>query len=294
MKFRTEVTIEPTTLRLTPASRVLLLGSCFAEEVGARLADSLPAGQVVVNPCGVLYNPESIAQTLQLLLMGESSRRAEVGHSLFEAQDGRWHSWLYSTKFTGATREECRERCLDALGTGLDGVDVLVVTLGSDHCYRLRSDGRVVANCHKEPAACFDEVVMPRSTSLRRAIEALRSRYPALQVILTVSPYRYAKYGLHESQLIKARLLLQVDALCCDVEGVSYFPAYEIVLDELRDYRFYSPDMLHPSAQAADYIFERFSEWCFTPELVSFAAQRAKELKRERHRTIEIPPCSSR
>lgn len=293
MKFRTEVTIEPTALRLTPASHVLLLGSCFAEEVGTRLADSLPEGHVVVNPCGVLYNPESIAQTLRLLLMGESSRRAEVGHSLFEARDGRWHSWLYSTKFTGATRTECREVCLAALGKGLEGVDVLVITLGSDHCYRLRADGRVVANCHKEPATLFDEGVMPRSTALSSALGELRSRYPSLQVILTVSPYRYAKYGLHESQLIKSRLLLQVDTLCHDIEGITYFPAYEIVLDELRDYRFYAADMLHPSDQAADYIFERFSEWCFAPELVAFAAQRIKELKRERHRTIEAT-CSSR
>lgn len=286
MKFRTEVQLPPSALRLVPTSRVLLLGSCFAEEVGARLSDSLPEGNVVINPCGVLYNPESIAQTIDLLLMDEVVRRQKVDSSLFEAHDGRWHSWLFSTKFSAPSRLECLELCLASLQGGLRGFDLLVITLGTDRCYRLRQDGRVVANCHKEPAALFDEVSVPDSTSLHDALVAISCRYPAMRVLFTVSPYRYAKYGFHESQLSKARLLLMADGFCQAYPSADYFPAYEILLDELRDYRFYASDMLHPSEQAADYIFERFRDWCFSPELLAFAAVRQKELKQSRHRTI--------
>lgn len=288
MEFRTDVQLPASSLQLTPSSRVVLLGSCFAEEVGSRLSDSLPEGHVVVNPCGVLYNPESIAQTVRLLLMEEHERRSCLEESLFQARDGRWHSWLFSTKFTSESSQGCVNRCMESLATGFDGVDLLVITLGTDHCYRLRADGRVVANCHKEPAAMFEESVFGDSQSLHAALQWLLRQYPSMRILLTVSPYRYAKYGFHESQLSKARLLLLVDACCRYFTNVDYFPAYEILLDELRDYRFYAADMLHPSEQAADYIFERFSDWCFTSDLRSFAAERLKELKRMRHRVIEI------
>lgn len=286
MLFRTEVALEPSAVTLDTTSHVLLLGSCFAEEVGQRLNDSLPEGAVCVNPCGVLYNPESIAQALHLLLMSEAERRRTVENSLFLAHDGLWHSWLFSTKYAAAEREDCLVHCLDSLGEGLSQPNLLVLTLGTDHCYRLKADRRVVANCHKEPASLFDEDVMADFAALYEVLAALHARFPELQVLVTVSPYRYAKYGFHQSQLSKSRLLLLADALVRQFAWVTYFPAYEIVLDELRDYRFYASDMLHPSEQAADYIFERFSDWCFTPALKQYAIQRQKELKRQRHRKI--------
>lgn len=283
MKFRTEVTLPEAAFTLRPSSHVLLLGSCFAEEVGARLCDALPEGHVRVNPCGVLYNPSSIAQALRLLMADEAGRCAMLCDSLFEAPDGRWHSWLMSTKFTGCSRQEALDRCLDSLPEAMAGVDVLVLTLGTDRCYALRDDQRVVANCHKVPASRFDERTCPPG-ALTEALAEVHTRFPQLQVLLTVSPYRYAKYGFHESQLSKARLLLMVDELCRQAPTwISYFPAYELLLDELRDYRFYAQDMLHPSDQAADYIFERFADWCFSAEMRQFAGQRARELKQQRH-----------
>lgn len=286
MDFRTIVPLPAAPLRLEPSSHVMLLGSCFAEEVGTRLADSLPEGHVVVNPCGVLYNPESIAQTLRLLTMEEGQRRRQIADSLFVANDGRWHSWLFSTKFTASSQADCLELCAEALSQDLAHLDCLVLTLGTDQCYRLSEDGRVVANCHKQPAALFDEGPIVGSTALLDALAALLREYPQLQVLLTVSPYRYAKYGFHESQLCKARLLLQADGLCQALPHVTYFPAYEILLDELRDYRFYAADMLHPSPQAADYIFERFREWCFSSELQQSADERQKALRRLRHNSL--------
>ena len=291
MKFRTEIALDKCPFSLDTGSRVLLLGSCFAEGVGERLTDALPEGQVRVNPFGVLYNPESIGQALHVLMAEPKNRAYYVGRSLFVAQDGRWHSWLFGTKLTGASRSECQERCMAALsGIDLHEVDLLVVTLGTDHYYELLDDSdhawRAVTNCHKEPASKFAERISD-GIMLRQVLEEWRLFYPNLRMLLTVSPYRYAKYGMHGSQLAKARLLLLADQICQFHPKACYFPAYELLLDELRDYRFYAADMLHPSDQAVDYIYERFAEWCFTPQLHAYAAERQRELRQQRHRPIQ-------
>ena len=147
-----------------------------------------------------------------------------------------------------------------------EAVDVAILTLGTNHVYREKATGEIVDNCQKRPQALFQEEVLSVDVCrdyLLKAIQVLRSRNPHTRIIITVSPIRYAKYGYHGSQLSKSALLLAVDSLLRDSDivkagGVYYFPAYEIVNDELRDYRFYAPDMLHPSQQAVDYIWERF------------------------------------
>ena len=147
-----------------------------------------------------------------------------------------------------------------------EAVDVAILTLGTNHVYREKATGEIVDNCQKRPQALFQEEVLSVDVCrdyLLKAIQVLRNRNSHTKIIITVSPIRYAKYGYHGSQLSKAALLLAVDSLMRDGDigkagGVYYFPAYEIVNDELRDYRFYAPDMLHPSQQAVDYIWERF------------------------------------
>ena len=147
-----------------------------------------------------------------------------------------------------------------------EAVDVAIFTLGTNHVYREKATGEIVDNCQKRPQALFQEEVLSVDVCrdyLLKAIQVLRNRNPHTKIIITVSPIRYAKYGYHGSQLSKAALLLAVDSLMRDSDfgkagGVYYFPAYEIVNDELRDYRFYASDMLHPSQQAVDYIWERF------------------------------------
>ena len=147
-----------------------------------------------------------------------------------------------------------------------EAVDVAILTLGTNHVYREKATGEIVDNCQKRPQALFQEEVLSVDVCrdyLLKAIQVLRNRNSHTKIIITVSPIRYAKYGYHGSQLSKAALLLAVDSLMRDSDfgkagGVYYFPAYEIVNDELRDYRFYAPDMLHPSQQAVDYIWERF------------------------------------
>lgn len=319
MEFRTIVPLPAEAPTVAPDTHALVLGSCFAEHVGERLRIALGPEQCCVNPFGVLYNPISIARALQAVLampQGSNDDMPEwLDGAIFEGRDGLFHSWLHSTYYSARTREECRERCRKALVEArrvFDKADLLLVTFGTSRYYAL-DDGTVVANCHKELASRFtehDSTIDEIVATWRPLLERLHTLRPELQVVFTVSPYRYRKYGFHASQLAKARLLLAIeectplapraggtDTSSSEVRsvptvtippargarGVEYFPAYEIVLDELRDYRFYKPDMLHPSEQAVDYIWERFREWAFTPEMNALYQQRIKEHKAQNH-----------
>lgn len=204
--------------------------------VGSCFADSIGRRfqedmfRAVVNPYGVMYNPVSILHTV-------SRHTAEIK------------------------------------AASLPCPDVVVFTLGTNHVYRLKETGEIVDNCRKRPQRLFqeEELTIDQCTNaLAEAVEILRGINPAVKVIVTVSPIRYAKYGFHGSQLSKATLLLAADKLCREVKCCNYFPAYEIVNDELRDYRFYREDMLHPSEQTVSYIWERFSESYFSKETFVF------------------------
>ena len=287
MQLFTPVALPPAPFRLTPVSRVLTLGSCFAQHIGQHIAAALPDGHALVNPFGPLYAPQVIAHHLRLLL--DTAPLPDATY--FEGVEGMWHNRWFSTHVSSAEFATCRRLTTDALSAARDllrRADVLVLTLGTDRCYRL-PDGRLVANCHKQPAATFTEHaadVETLTSDLRHALDSLRALRPELQVVWTVSPYRYAKYGLHASQLAKARLLLAVDALCATDERSVYFPAYELLLDELRDYRYYARDLLHPSDTAVEFIAERFADWCFSPALCRFSTERARLMRAQNHRPL--------
>ena len=175
----------------------------------------------------------------------------------------------YGTMYNPASVLHTVERC-DAAPR------VAFLTLGTNHVYRLRETGEIVDNCEKRPAALFQEetlTVDACASYLRQAIAVLRQRNADVQVVLTVSPIRYRKYGYHESQLSKATLLLAINEVLGDACHLHYFPAYEIVLDELRDYRFYAADMLHPSEQAVAYVWERLVDAYFSAEAKAFLAE---------------------
>ena len=291
MEFRTIVDLPSERLQLLPASHVLLIGSCFTDHIGRHMAESLPEGHTEVNPNGVLYNPGSIFTALRLLL----HEHDDEGTMYFEGRDGLWRNWLYAGEFAANTQEACRELILQRRHQArevLHQADALFMTLSTDHCYFLSPDctrHSLVANCHKEPSRLFTEAPLPFSTMLEEGDELLRDlqeKYPQLKVVFTLSPYRYRKYGLHESQVSKARLLHAIDEWCASHANALYFPAYEIVMDELRDYRFYAADMLHPSDQAVDYVWERFQEWAFTPELRRYASEKAALLRDFAHRPL--------
>ena len=150
---------------------------------------------------------------------------------------------------------------------------IVFITLGTNHIYRLKATGEIVDNCQKRPQRLFSEEELSVDACvdfLEQAADVLKQRNPQVQVVVTVSPIRYAKYGFHGSQLSKATLLMATHRLCAQQGNVTYFPAYEIVFDELRDYRFYQPDMIHPSQQAVDYIWERLADAFLTTAAKQF------------------------
>lgn len=294
MKLLTEVAQPGPFVTLEPESHVVLSGSCFAEHIGRRLAEALPEGHVCGCPRGVLYNPASLlAEAEGLLTDGDSGRR------WFEGSEGMWHDWDYASAYSAPSRAALaamlaeREAAAKAVW---QRAALWVVTFSTDHAYFLRHavagdvDALPVANCHKQPSALFEERVLPYGQMEQQwggLLERLRQTRPGLKVVFTLSPYRYAKYGLHENQLSKARLLLLIDSLCGRYADVAaYFPAYEIVHDELRDYRFYAPDMLHPSEQAVDYVWERFCRWAFSERLSAYAREKAAIVRDAAHRML--------
>ncbi|MCM1475292.1 MAG: GSCFA domain-containing protein [Muribaculaceae bacterium] len=262
MTFRTELIIPRGPFLLNPTERTLLLGSCFAQEMGSRMRASFwPA---VVNPLGVLFNPESIANAVAIALAGEGAHLHEAANSVF-AHGSSWVSWLCDSSVSAQSRDVCIRRVIEALKNLEDALRVssaIVITLGTAFVYRLES-GRVVANCHKQPARLFRRErlsVGQVAAHLDSILDRIDNHNPTAKVIFTVSPVRHIGDGLPENMLSKSTLRLAVDEVCRRWESAVYFPAYELLCDDLRDYRFYARDMVHPSDAAADYIWEKFQE----------------------------------
>ncbi len=251
MKFRTEVSIDRSAFSIRPLERMLFVGSCFADNIGKRFQEE--KFRAVVNPYGVMYNPVSILHTVRRFT-------EEVKNS-------------QSITPTLANSVPVLPPWGDKRGALAAYRAIAVFTLGTNHVYRLKETGEIVDNCCKRPQRLFQEeelTIDQCCEALSEAVDKLQTVTTDLQVIITVSPIRYAKYGYHGSQLSKATLLLAADKLCREREDCTYFPAYEIVNDELRDYRFYKEDMLHPSDQAVGYIWERFSETFFDKSTFDF------------------------
>ena len=242
MEFRTPVTITLAPFAIEPRERMLFVGSCFADNIGRRFVED--KFRATVNPYGVMYNPASIMHTVK-----------------------RWTGELV------AAQSEASDSGSDVSQAINEAPQTAVFTLGTNHVYILNETGEIVDNCRKRPQRLFTErelSVDECADYLRDAVTMLRQINPSVRIIITVSPIRYAKYGFHGSQLSKATLLLAADKLTKEMDNVVYFPAYEIVNDELRDYRFYREDMLHPTDQAVEYIWQRFGETFFSKQTVKF------------------------
>lgn len=266
MNFYTQLTYAKPSFLFSYKNPVLLIGSCFVENIGTRMTDL--KFQTDVNPFGTLYNPASISHALRRLIQSQPYEDKE----LFSA-GGMFHSFDHHSRFSALTAEACLTQIntrLEYSARFLRQCQRLVVTWGTSWIYREKESGKIVGNCHKLPDWCFirqrlsvDEIV----DDWKSLLQELRSINPELKVLFTVSPIRHWKDGAHGNQLSKASLLLAIDELNrLFPEQTSYFPSYEIMMDELRDYRFYADDMLHPSTQAIEYIWEQFVAYEVDPE----------------------------
>jgi hypothetical protein len=243
----------------------------------------------LVNPFGILYNPESIHTSISRILAKQTFMESEI----FE-HEGGWKSFYHHSRFAYSSSDLFLKNANEKLEEASDFLyttDFLIITFGTAWVYRLKESGKTVSNCHKLPASLFvrekltPEAIVSMYTELLRKLFEVR---PEMQVIFTVSPIRHWKDGAHENQLSKATLLLAIEQLQqLFPSSVIYFPAYEIVLDELRDYRFYTEDMIHPNEIAVNYIWERFSDCFFSEETTKRIAEIQKLVLATQHRPFQ-------
>ena len=245
----------------------MFIGSCFAKSIGSRF--ELGRMPVMINPSGTVYNPVSVCKTLDTICGGGKYDP----DSLYKHQDS-WISFDHHTEFSSGNSEELLEKIKSKSEEAMEfltGARFLFITFGTARVFRWTESGKIVSNCHKIPAARFTrELLSPDNivTLWSSQLDKLKSLFPDLKVVFTISPVRHWKDGAHGNQLSKSVLFLAVEKLLDHPSKPDYFPAYEIVMDDLRDYRFYNDDMLHISDLAVDYIWEKFSN-CYLDKQTS-------------------------
>ncbi len=277
MNFRTEIQIKKSQEKICHKQKILLLGSCFAQNMQVKFAEG---GFEAMHPFGAIYNPYSVANSFKLI----AEKQMPSAESLFFQKD-KWNSYAFHSSYSSADKNEAIRQMSEAITNANDILNsensIIIITLGTSWVYELNETGEIVANCHHSNASSFTR----RAMDVEEIIEVLK---PICQtgkrIIFTVSPVRHLKDGAHENQLSKSRLLLAVDKLVTLHPNCEYFPSYEIVLDELRDYRFFAEDMAHPTALAVDYIWEKFSGAYFSDKTIDGIKEYEKIVKTEKHR----------
>ena len=281
MKFRTEISIDKQ-FDLEPDAKILTLGSCFADRMGSHLEGY--GLDILVNPFGVLYNPFSIANVIVKAIS------PTVSNKWIQNQE-RWVNLNYHSCVHGKTKESAETLEMETLNqvqSHLKESKLLIITFGTAYAYEWKETGEVVANCHKLPADNFirrclevDEIAQ----KWRSLLQKLRSFNSKLKVVFTTSPVRHVRDSLVQNQFSKSTLNVALHKLSKE-ENVFYFPSYEIMMDDLRDYRFYKEDLLQPNNQALTYIQEKFSEFCYSSNMKSYCLESAKLKRRLQHKIM--------
>ncbi len=285
MQFHTEFSPEALPCRIGMKSRIVTLGSCFAEVMGQRLVDHKLT--VLNNPFGTIFNPVSIAKLLTMALQGTMP-----DENRYLERDGVWFHYDFHSSVWATSQGELRDTLKATLATTASAIrqtDFLLLTLGSAVVYRHIETGKVVANCHKMPGALFERYLYHIDhlrDDMTRLLKTLHKANPRLKVLFTVSPVRHTRDTLPLNSVSKSTLRVIAHELTVWNNWVHYFPAYELMMDDLRDYRFYEADMIHPNIQAHDYIFSKFAESAFDTDLRGFMTEWAQIRKSLAHRPL--------
>lgn len=292
MDFRTEVKAGKATPFINHSKPIVMMGSCFTENIGAKFCDAM--FDVTVNPWGTLYNPVSLYNELNAVV-----ENLKVNTSRIFEYNGLYHSYDHHSKFSAKTIEEIVSRINKVTSDAhikLRDASTLIITFGSATVFRLVADNTIVGNCHKLPAKMFIQERLNMNETVAQWVELLHKVIkfnPLIKIIFTVSPIRYKAYGFHGSQLDKANLLLIVDEIqdlinkeIGNENRVTYFPSYEIMMDDLRDYRFYAQDMIHPSEVAVNYIYDIFSQQFFSEKTRLLVVKCENYTRRINHRFL--------
>jgi hypothetical protein len=258
MELRTTLYIEPSPIKVTYNDPVMLIGSCFASSIGSQM--EMGRMPVMINPAGAVYNPVSVCNTIDTIIAGKEFVQDDLYY-----HDGMYLSFYHYTDFSSddpvKVLEKINKKSKEAFNF-MKSTQFLFITFGTARVYRWKKTGLIVSNCHKIPSDQFeselltvDEIV----TLWEKQLNRLHLLFPQLKVVFTISPVRHWKDGAHGNQVSKSVLFLAVEELLHHSASLRYFPAYELVMDDLRDYRFYNDDMLHPSTTAINYIWDAFS-----------------------------------
>lgn len=260
MEFRTIIPIEPFSRRIDHSQHILSLGSCFADNIAKRLADA--KFHVTASPTGILFNPESIASAIERFAARHYPTMIDLQYGNEKWFSLDFHSSLSNSDVTIAL--DAMRRGVDRGADAMIKADTYIITFGTAFVYRHIESDRIVANCHKLPQSHFKREMLTVEDIVGRYAALLEGVLKNKRVIFTVSPIRHLSDGMEANSLSKATLRVAIGELTKHYANTLYFPSFEIVNDELRDYRFYADDMTHPSKLAIDYIWERFSEAAFS------------------------------
>lgn len=258
MDFTTKIPIAKSHLPIDYSSRILLLGSCFSENIGAKLA--YYKFQSTSNPFGIIFNPFSIEKIVLRIVNKDFFTEKDIFF-----YNERWHCYEVHSELSNQNKEAFIQKLneiITVIHLKILSLTHCIITYGTSWVYRLKSSNEVVANCHKMPQDKFDKEILSVEVvekSIKNTVNLIRKINPNCHVIFTVSPVRHLKDGFVENQRSKSHLITAINSIYnSQLMAHNYFPSYEIMMDELRDYRFYSEDMLHPNQFAIDYIWERF------------------------------------
>ncbi len=268
MNFRTEIFIPKADFKVNHRQKIAMIGSCFTNNIGDRLLKD--KFNVLLNPYGILFNPISVAKAVESCV--DQSLLTE--DSLIYNGE-KWLSLAHHSQFNQLKKQEVLEGVNASILKAkpyYNNADILIITLGTAWVYRYNNTGEYVANCHKLPSKKFTKELLGINTivgTYRSLLKKLKEANRNMKIVFTISPIRHWKDGCVENNQSKAVLQLSVKELVEEFDYASYFPSYEIVMDELRDYRFYAKDMLHPSNVAVDYIYEKFIQTYYNDETLN-------------------------
>ncbi|MDX1364445.1 MAG: GSCFA domain-containing protein [Arenibacter latericius] len=290
MKLQTYIPLDKAKGPMDYQSRVVLLGSCFSKNIGDKL--DYFKFRTLCNPFGTQFHPKAIEQLVSRSIEKENYTEEDVF-----LHDGIWHCFDAHSDLSAASKDQLLQNLNSGLNVAFNHITKathIIITLGTAWAYRHNATDKVVANCHKVPQKEFSkEIVSIESNvkSLRNIVEGIRSVNKKAQLIFTVSPVRHLKDGFVENQLSKANLITSIHSLLNSMEPKGhYFPSYEIMMDELRDYRFYNTDMIHPNTLAIDYIWEKFIYVWMSESVFRVMERVAKVQKGLQHRPFNL--CS--
>lgn len=284
--FRTLVPISPSKVSMKHEEDIVLIGSCFSEHIATKLIAH--KFRVTQNPYGILYHPLAISNALKEIMSNKTYQKEDLIY-----HNELWQSWNHHSDFSGLNEADVLSgvnASIKAAHNNLKTAKQLIITFGTSWGYRLKSTGKLVANCHKFPNKEFDKELISVDTIVKEYSQLIEQIYqfnPSISIHFTISPVRHLRDGFRENQWSKSVLQLAVQQMQQQFSKVDYFPSYELVIDDLRDYRFCNEDMVHPNKVAIDYVWSKFSEVYFTSATMALNKQISKLVASSRHRPFQ-------